>query len=99
MIDDAGTLARWASTFRRRTGNTTPHEHFRAVMVARTPDGETTEVIVTRQDEPGSRARVWLTFHGSWRGTVCLDGATVDELRELLRLADFRRDTPTRTGP
>ena len=103
MIDDVGTLARWASTFRRRpmerTGNTTPHEHFRAVMVARTPDGETTEVIVTRQDEPGSQARLWLTFHGSWRGTVCLDGATVDELRELLRLADFRRDTPTRTGP
>ena len=92
MIDDVGTLTRWAATFRRRpterTGNTTPHEHYRAVMVARTPDGEDTEVIVTRQDVPGSRSRVWLTFHGSWRGTVCLDGATVDELRELLRLAD-----------
>ena len=93
MIDDVGTLTRWAGTFRRRpmerTGNTTPHEHFRAVMVARTPDGETTDVIVTRHDEPGSRARVWLTFHGSWRGTVRLDGAAVGELRELLRLADM----------
>ena len=93
MIDDMGTLTRWAATFRRRpmerTGNTTPHEHFRAVMVACTPDGETTEVIITRQDEPGSSARVWLTFHGSWRGTVRLDGAAVGELRELLRLADM----------
>jgi len=92
VIDDAGTLARWASTFRRRpterTGNTTPHEHFRAVMAGRTPDGDDTEVIVTRQDEPGSQARVWLTFHGSWRGTVCLDGDGVGELRELLRSAD-----------
>jgi len=71
-----------------RTGNTTPHESYRAVMVARTPDGETTEVIVTRQDVPGSDARVWLTFHGSWRGTVCLDGDAVTELRELLCAAD-----------
>jgi hypothetical protein len=93
MIDDVGTLTRWAATLRRRpmerTGNTTPYEHFRAVMVAVTPDGETTDVIVTRHDEPGSRARVWLTFHGSWRGTVRLDGAAVGELRELLRLADM----------
>ncbi|MGI8530939.1 MAG: hypothetical protein ACR2KO_15850 [Geodermatophilaceae bacterium] len=93
MIDDVGTLTCWAAMFRRRpmerTGNTTPHEHFRAVMVARTLDGETTEVIVTRQDVPGSRARVWLTFHGSWRGTVRLDGAAVGELRELLRSADM----------
>jgi len=72
----------------KRTGNTTPYEHFRAVMVARTPDGDSTEVIVTRQDVPGFRDRVWLTFHGSWRATVCLDGDAVHELRELLRLAD-----------
>ena len=71
-----------------RTGNSTPHERYRAVMVARTPDGDDTEVIVTRQDEPGSHDRVWLTFHGSWRGTVCLDGAAVHELRELLCAAD-----------
>jgi len=92
VIDDVGTLTRWAATLRRRpterTGNTTPYESYRAVMVARTPDGDATEVIVTRHLLPGSHARVWLTFHGSWRGTVCLDGATVDELRELLRLAD-----------
>ena len=72
----------------KRTGNSTPHEHYRAVMVARTPDGETTDVIVTRHDEPGSHARVWLTFHGSWRGTACLDGDAVRELRELLDAAD-----------
>ncbi|MDQ3029892.1 MAG: hypothetical protein M3R09_07675 [Actinomycetota bacterium] len=71
----------------KRTGNTTPYEHYRAVMVARTPDGDDTEVIVTRQDVPGSRDRVWLTLHGSWRGTVCLDGDGVYELREMLCLA------------
>jgi len=80
MIDDVGTM--------ERTGNTTPHEHYRAVMVAGTPGGETTEVVVTRQDVPGSRARVWLSVHGTLSGTVCLDGAAVHELRELLCAAD-----------
>ena len=72
----------------KRTGNTTPYETYRAVMVAVTPDGDDTEVVVTRHDEPGSRARVWFTLHGSWRGTVCLDEAAVHELRELLCAAD-----------
>ena len=70
------------------TGNSTPYEHFRAVMVARTPDGDTTEVVVTRQGVPGSSARVWLSVHGTLSGTVCLDGDAVREVRELLRLAD-----------
>ena len=72
----------------KRTGNTTPYESYRAVMVARTPDGDDTEVVVTRQDVPGSRARVWLSVHGTRAGTACLDGASVSELRELLRAAD-----------
>ena len=72
----------------KRTGNTTPYESYRAVMVARTPDGDDTEVVVTRQAVPGSRARVWLSVHGTLRGTVCLDGAAVRELRELLCAAD-----------
>jgi len=72
----------------KRTGNSTPHEHYRAVMVARTPDGDDTEVVVTRQDVPGSRARVWLSVHGTLRATVCLDEAAVRELREMLCSAD-----------
>ncbi len=64
----------------------TPHEAYRAQVPARTPDGEATRVIVTRQS--GHRTgRVWLTLHGSWRGTVCLDGDGVYELREMLCLA------------
>ena len=72
----------------RRTGNSTPYEHFRAVMAARTPEGETTEVVVTGHHVPGSRARVWLSVHGTRAGTACLDGAAVHELRELLCAAD-----------
>ncbi len=72
----------------KRTGNTTAYEHYRAVMVARTPNGDDTEVIVTWQDVPGSSARVWLSVHGTLSGTVCLDGAAVRELRELLDAAD-----------
>jgi len=72
----------------KRTGNSTPYEHFRAVMPARTPDGDDTEVVVTRQDVPGSRARVWLSVHGIRRATACLDEAAVHELREMLCVAD-----------
>lgn len=80
------------------TGNSTPYEHFRAVMVARTPDGETTEVIVTRQDVPGSRARVWLSVHGTLEGTVCLDEDAVRGLRELLGAADTAGVSTTGRG-
>jgi len=72
----------------KRTGNTTPYESYRAVMVACTPDGDDTEVVVTRQDVPGSHARVWLSVHGTLQATACLDGAAVRELRELLCAAD-----------
>lgn len=44
---------------------TAQDEHFRAVMQAKTADGEITSLIVTKQ----GRA-VWVSMHGSWRGTV-----------------------------
>lgn len=71
----------------KRTGNTTPYEHFRGLLVARTPDGDDTEVVVTRQDAPGSHARVWLSVHGTLQATACLGGDGVRELRELLDAA------------
>ena len=48
----------------------TPHETYRAKIATRTPEGDATIVIVTRQS--GHRAgRVWLSLHGSWRGGPC----------------------------
>jgi len=67
-----------------RHGNSTIYETKREVMVAITPDGEPTEVIITRQDRPGDPDRTWVTFHGAWRGTVCFDPAGVEMLREML---------------
>ncbi len=68
----------------------TPYESFRAQLAARTPDGDATRVIVTRQS--GHRAgRVWLTLYGSWRGTVCLADPEVDELVALLHRAKGAR--------
>ena len=68
----------------------TPHESFRGQLPARTPDGDPTRVIVTRQS--GHRAgRVWLTLYGSWRGTVCLADLEVEELAALLHRAKRAR--------
>ena len=81
----------------KRTGNSTPYESYRAVMVARTPDGDDTEVVVTRQDAPGSHTRVWLSVHGTLEATACLDGAAIHELRELLDAADTAGPTGVST--
>ena len=61
----------------------TPHEAYRAQVPARTPDGDATIVIVTRQS--GHRAgRVWLSLHGAWRGTVCFTDGEVDEVTAMM---------------
>ena len=68
----------------------TPHEAYRAQVPARTPDGEATRVIVTRQS--GHRTgRIWLTLHGSWRGTVCLADDEVDQLTATMIAAKAAR--------
>jgi len=64
-----------------------PEETYRATIQARTPDGDASVVIVTRQVRSKDRARVWLTLHGSWRGTVCFTDDQVDQLVALLRRA------------
>ena len=68
----------------------TPHETYRAKIAARTPDGDATIVIVTRQS--GHRAgRVWLSLHGAWRGTVCLTDGEVDEVTAMMIAAKAAR--------
>ncbi|MCA1672099.1 MAG: hypothetical protein LC799_07825 [Actinobacteria bacterium] len=68
----------------------TPHETYRAKIEARTPDGDATIVIVTRQS--GHRAgRVWLSLHGAWRGTVCLADGEVDQLTAIMVAAKAAR--------
>jgi hypothetical protein len=61
----------------------TRDETFRGVMQARTPDGETATVIVTRQGL-GSGGRVWLTFSGAIQTTVVMTNGETGVLRELL---------------
>lgn len=68
----------------------TPYEAFRARLPSRTPDGETSTVIVTRQ-AGCERGRVWLTLYGSWRGTVCLTDEEAEQLREHLAMARAAR--------
>jgi len=61
----------------------TPHETYRAKIAARTPEGDATIVIVTRQS--GHRAgRVWLSLHGAWRGTVVLTDGEVDQITTMM---------------
>jgi len=68
----------------------TPHESYRAKIAARTPAGDATIVIVTRQS--GHRAgRVWLSLHGAWRGTVVLTDGEVDEVTAMLIAAKAAR--------
>ena len=47
-------------------------------------------VIVTRQSDHRA-GQVWVTFYGSWRGTVCLIHSEVDELVALLGRAKEAR--------
>jgi len=68
----------------------TPYESFRAQLRARTPEGAPTVVIVTRQSDHRA-GQVWVTFYGSWRGTVCLIHSEVDELVALLGRAKEAR--------
>jgi hypothetical protein len=54
-------------------------ETFRATLRARTPDGETSTLIVTRQGL-GSSGRTWLTFHGAIKTTVVLTNEEAGQL-------------------
>lgn len=68
-------------------------ETFRATMQGRTPEGEPTTLIVTRQDldHPG---RVWLTFHGAIKTTVMLTDQETGQLTGLLGDASRARRSP-----
>ncbi len=70
--------------------STPPYEAFRISLPSRTPDGEITTLIVTRQ-AGWERGRIWLTLYGSWRGTVCLTDDEVDQLRKHLAMAKAAR--------
>lgn len=72
------------------SGNSTPYETYRAVARGRTPDGDATIVIVTRQSEHRA-GRVWLSLHGSWRGTVCLTDSEADEIAAMVIAAKATR--------
>lgn len=65
------------------SSGSTPHEMFRGTMQGRTPDGDPSTVIVTRQGT-GSNGRVWLTFHGAIKTTVVMTDPETVELGELL---------------
>ncbi|MGH3799101.1 MAG: hypothetical protein ACRDTD_03030 [Pseudonocardiaceae bacterium] len=58
-------------------------ETFRATMQGRTPDGESTTVIVTRQGL-GRAGRAWLTFNGAIKTTVVLTDQEAGQLAGLL---------------
>jgi hypothetical protein len=58
-------------------------ETFRATMRGRTPEGEATTVIITRQGL-GRDGRVWLTFNGALRTTVVLSDPETGQLVGLL---------------
>jgi len=49
----------------------TPQETFRKTMRGRTPQGEPTTLIITRQGL-GQAGRTWLTFDGAIKTTVVL---------------------------
>jgi hypothetical protein len=59
--------------------NAPREETYRATLRVRTPDGDRTTLIVTRQGL-GAAGRVWLTFQGAIRTTAVL---TDEEARQL----------------
>ncbi len=63
-------------------------ERYRATLPARTPDGETVTLIITRQ-AAHQVGPVWLSFLGSVRTTVALPDADTDQLVGLLRAAQL----------
>jgi hypothetical protein len=71
-------------------GGSTRDETFRATMRGRTPDGEPSTVIVTRQGL-GSAGRVWLTFHGAIKTTVVMTDPETLQLCEQLTTATTAR--------
>jgi hypothetical protein len=72
-----------------RSGST-PEETFRGTLVGRTPEGQQSTVIVTRQGL-GADGRVWLTFHGAIKATVAMTDPQTAELMELLDKATGRK--------
>lgn len=67
----------------------TPDETFRGALQGRTPEGQRTTVIVTRQG-CGRSGRAWLTFDGAIKTTVVMDNKETARLVELLN--DARTD-------
>jgi hypothetical protein len=65
--------------------NDTPprDETYRTTLRSRTPEGELTTLIITRQGL-GVAGRVWLTFQGAIRTTVVLTDEQVRRLADLL---------------
>lgn len=61
----------------------TRDETFRATMRGRTPQGEPTTLIVTRQGL-GHAGRTWLTFDGAIRTTAVLTDQETGQLAGLL---------------
>ncbi len=59
---------------------------FRAALPGRTPQGEPSTVIVTRQGT-GQFGRVWLTFNGAIKTTVVMTDPETVQLCELLTQA------------
>lgn len=58
-------------------------ETYRTTLRGRTPEGELTTLIITRQGL-GVAGRVWLTFQGAIRTTVVLTDEQVRRLADLL---------------
>jgi hypothetical protein len=61
----------------------TPDETFRATMRGRTPEGEPSTLIITRQGL-GHAGRAWLTFNGAIKTTVVLTDQQAVQLAGLL---------------
>lgn len=62
---------------------TSRDETFRATLRGRTPEGEPTTLIVTRQGL-GRTGRTWLTFQGAIKTTAVLTDQEAGQLAELL---------------
>lgn len=67
-------------------------ETFRATLVGRTPQGEPSTLIVTRQGL-GHAGRTWLTFDGAIKTTVVLTDQETGQLAGLLGDAARARKT------
>lgn len=74
-----------------RSGSTA-HETFRAALMSRTPEDDSSTLIITRQGM-GRQERVWLTFDGEIKTTTVLTDQEVAQMRELLDKATKSRGT------